>query len=99
MSARIGLNMGPVHVSKSIRRKGPGPLTNILVWSILWPFKLLALAFRAGSKPRARQYGHTVVMSGYDLPAFRAHPNAPFQPGWYNVNGQAWYWTGTGWTR
>lgn len=105
MSVRIGLNLGAVHVSKRVGRKKPGFLVNLLVWSIAWPIKLLILGIRAATKsrPRKTQYGHTQVMSGYGLPAHPGHPlrpsGFPAQPGWYNVNGQAWYWTGSGWLR
>ena len=34
-----------------------------------------------------------------DLPAYRVDNRFPHQPGWYNLGGQAWYWTGSEWVR
>lgn len=98
MSVRVGLNLGAVHVSKRVGRKKSGVLATILVWSIVWPFKLLAMAFSAATKSRPKpvvEFGPPRI----ELPEFRAHQNYPFQPGWYNVGGQAWYWDGRGWLR
>lgn len=104
---RVGVNAGPVHVS---RRVGGGRttkgLTGILVWFIVFPFeclgKLFGLAFKSRPKtlsPAAQAYCAQDAMYTTQIWQGPRFQNYPALPGWYTVYGQAWYWTGTRWTR
>jgi len=57
-----------------------------------WKFKLGPFTWtRRNTKPDTRVFRTGVIQD--------RHGWLPTVPGWYNVNGQAWYWTGSMWVR
>lgn len=85
---RIGVNAGPVHVSRRMGGNGKGCLTQILSWFIVTPFRILAVAF-GPHRARVRQ---APVVPTWPPPI--VWPS----PGLYMLqNGRVMYWDGTRW--